>query len=119
MMGQEPNLQLNNQANDNIGEISGLSEPDLDCIREIKDVLKNHGSLHRFGIARLHDHFPLESDEVLVETCNHSTRELTIKPIRRSEMAKINVIETIWRLDSENQLVHCIQRCECSETRIH
>lgn len=116
MIGQETVLPLNNKAN-NLEKPFSLSEADVNCMREIKDVLQKHGSLGRFGVTLLHDHFPLAPDEVLVETCDESKRELTIRPVKHSEMNHSNIIETSWRLDSESEVAHCIQRCHCDERR--
>ncbi|MDT0449491.1 hypothetical protein RM609_10460 [Streptomyces sp. DSM 40473] len=37
-------------------------------------VLEKHGNLDRFGLCLLHDHFPVASDEVLVETHDADAR---------------------------------------------
>ncbi|WP_307806356.1 hypothetical protein [Streptomyces sp. FH025] len=42
-------------------------------------VLERHGNLDRFGLCLLHDHFPVASDEILVETHDSDARTLHIQ----------------------------------------
>ncbi len=102
------------KAMQHIDEILPLSDKDESCLREVREVLRKHGALQRLGVALLHDHFTLASDEVLVEVCNQAKRELTIMPVKQSEMNTANMIETIWRLDGESGIAQCVQRCECA-----
>ncbi len=44
-----------------------LDETDIDCLREIRDVLARHGKLQRFAVHLAHRHFELGPDEVLIE----------------------------------------------------
>lgn len=59
-----------------IEEVSPLSERDEACFREIKEILRQHDSLRRFGLCLLHEHFQTSDDEILVEVCDPETRTL-------------------------------------------
>ncbi|MGW3071326.1 hypothetical protein [Kitasatospora sp. NPDC001132] len=48
-------------------------------MRDLVDVLEKHGNLDRFGLCLLHEHFPVASDEVLVETHDLAARTLQIR----------------------------------------
>ncbi|MGP8297783.1 hypothetical protein ACTPOK_07475 [Streptomyces inhibens] len=56
----------------------GLGPQDSQFVRELVAVLERHGNLDRFGLCLLHDHFPVSSDEVLVETHDLAARTLRI-----------------------------------------
>ncbi len=51
----------------NIDEVSALSDEDRVCIDEIISVLEKHDRLKRFGLTLLHQHFPVEDGEILLE----------------------------------------------------
>jgi hypothetical protein len=84
----------------NIDDTPHLDSEDERCLNEIRAVLLRHGKASRLGVAVLHQHFQLESDEVLVEHCDPSLRTLTSKPIKIEDMlAKNNYRPTIIRFD--------------------
>ncbi|EXU69134.1 hypothetical protein Z951_04660 [Streptomyces sp. PRh5] len=60
-------------------EAEGLGPHDAEFVRDLIVVLEKHGNLDRFGLCLLHDHFPLDTDEVLVETNDPETRSLNIR----------------------------------------
>lgn len=92
-------------------DVTPLSSNDDECIAEIRDVLSKHGKLGRFGLTLLHDHFPVSSDETLVEYCNPETRTLTIRPEGAKDFDSSNSIETSWELTTGNVLTVCRGRC--------
>jgi hypothetical protein len=57
-------------------EVEGLGPRDTEFVRDLVEVLERHGNLDRFGLCLLHDHFPVEADEVVVETNDPATRTL-------------------------------------------
>ncbi|MCC2274011.1 hypothetical protein LKL35_00910 [Streptomyces sp. ET3-23] len=59
-------------------EAAGLGPEDERFVRDLVAVLEKHGNLDRFGLCLLHDHFPVASDEILVETHDISARTLQI-----------------------------------------
>jgi hypothetical protein len=78
---------------------------------EVLAVLKRHGVEKKYGLALLHKHFDLVEDEVLMEYTDLENRTLTTKPVRRSEAAAGNAIETVWSLDSGNAATACVVFC--------
>ncbi|WP_414166706.1 hypothetical protein ACMATS_02555 [Streptoverticillium reticulum] len=59
-------------------EAEGLGPQDERFVRDLVAVLEKHGNLDRFGLCLLHDHFPVASDEVLVETHDVAARTLRV-----------------------------------------
>lgn len=80
-----------------IDDIEPINDSDFNCLNDIWAVLKKHNRLNRFGVALLHNHFPISDDEILLETANDKNRELTIKPTKQIEAGGNNV-GTIWAL---------------------
>jgi hypothetical protein len=92
-------------------QIIPKTEADEACFEDIRQVLQKHGALSRFGICLLHQHFPLDGDEVLIEHVDADARTMTIRPLRKSEIGD-NVLETVWRLDIQNPTQRCVSGCE-------
>ena len=80
-----------------IDDVKPLNDGDTDCLVEIRDVLKKHGKMERFGVALLHSHFDMASDEIMLESTDEDGRALISKPIKESE-AGDNKVGTIWML---------------------
>ena len=96
-----------------IGEVKPIDDDDADCLIEIRDVLKKHGKLDRFGVALLHSHFDIGEDEIMLETNDERSRTLVTKPVKQSEDVNSNV-GTIWVL-TEGDIIaasRCYQRCK-------
>jgi hypothetical protein len=68
-----------------IDEVTPFAGEDVDCLREIREVLERHDRLGRFGVTLLHSHFNVAPDEVLVETASDE-RTLTVAPVKTSEL---------------------------------
>lgn len=66
--------------------VEQFSENDRECFEEIRDVLKRHGKLDRFGITLLHKHFELQEDEMLVENVDEENRIQTIQPMKKTKL---------------------------------
>lgn len=95
----------------NIDDIAPISEEDEYCLQDIKDVLEKHGCLSRFGIALLHTHFPIQEDEVMVESCDPQKRTLISQPVKCDLLTEKNSIETLWRFDAEGSNLSCFNKC--------
>lgn len=80
-----------------IDDVEPINNCDTDCLIEIRDVLKKHGKTERFGVALLHSHFELASDEIMLESSDSEGRTLITKPVKRSDAGDNNV-GTIWML---------------------
>ena len=100
-----------------IDEVKPLSDEDKQCFIELKEVLKRHGALQRFGVTLLHTHFPIYEGEVLVEECDEENRMLTLKPLKRSGFKEENVMQTNWRLDTNASVGTCTAYCLMDEGR--
>ncbi len=94
-----------------IDEVEPLNEGDVDCLVEIREVLKTHGKQDRLGVALLHSHFKMAADEVLVEYSDKEDRILTTKPVKQQDAG--NIVGTIWKLvDADiRAMAHCHKYC--------
>jgi len=102
------NIQASNQNSlPSIENINPVSEADQNCLRAIEAVLKQHNKLDRFGVTLLHKHFPLQDDEMLVETCDPENRTLTVSTVKTNNINPDHYIETSWRLDTGEALQRC------------
>lgn len=94
-----------------IDDCPPFSPEDEACFSELREVLKRHNRLSRFGVMLLHQHFTTREDEILMEYCDEAERTLTIKPVHRAELSPKSFRETNWRLDSMSSVGNCIQVC--------
>lgn len=91
-----------------IDDTRPVGEADFECLRDIREVLKRHGALDRFGVALLHSHFNLNSDEVWLEECDEENRILVTRPVRETDAGEGNV-GTIWHLRDDD--IHAGRWC--------
>jgi hypothetical protein len=108
--------QLQYVALNTLNDVSGvqpISEEDKTCLAEVRDVLKKFGKLDRFGITLLHKHFDLLDDEILVESVDEENRTQVIKPMKRSDVDKMEgeILETMWSLEDNQVLMACKIKC--------
>jgi hypothetical protein len=92
-------------------EVEPVNEGDLECLSEVREILKKHGKRDRFGVALLHKHFELEAGEVLVETTDEVARVQMIKPVQKESIT--GTVGTIWMLlDGQNkEMLGCRRQC--------
>lgn len=76
-----------------------LGPQDAEFARDIKSVLEKHGNLDRFGLVLLHDHFSVDSDEVLVETNDPQARALHVEVEKKGETKHAQPSQ--WRFVAE------------------
>jgi hypothetical protein len=103
-----------------IADVEPLNEGDADCLAEIRDVLKKHGKLERFGVFLAHKHFDMTDGEILVEETDTDNRVQTIMPACRGNT--MNTIETNWMLRDHDRetMVRCVVECLFStQTGLH
>jgi len=93
-----------------ISQVEPFSEKDQACVTDIISVLRKHNALKRFGITLLHQHFPIDDDEVFLETCDRENRALTIRPVKKDASRNVPAKHTAWRLDSGKAVMDC--KCE-------
>jgi hypothetical protein len=105
----EINHDATTAATAHIDEVKDFTAEDKKCLGEIHKVLKKHGKTEKFGVNLLHHHFPLSSDEVMLETCDLETRTFTIKPVTRADIEK-SAVSTIWGFYTQKPLtlLYCL-----------
>ena|SRR6185369_2712932 len=96
-----------------VEEVVPLNNGDAVCLSEVRDVLKRHDKLCRFGVALLHSHLALKTGEVLLESTDFENRRLITEPVLESD-ASAEGIGTIWALQDSGDFVTmtwCRQYC--------
>ena len=94
-----------------ISEVKPLTDDDKDLFSEVRDVLKKHNVLDRFGLNVIHKHFDIAENECLLECTDIENRTLVIKPIKVTEMDIKNTTVTQWRLSDGNAVAEVGCRC--------
>ncbi|MCW3108646.1 MAG: hypothetical protein JWQ09_3152 [Segetibacter sp.] len=84
-----------------ISEVTPINEADKPVMDELYQVLKKHNALERFGITLLHEHFPIDDDEALIETTDSKNRTQTLITVKKKDITQMDVIESSWRLDTD------------------
>ena len=82
-----------------VDEVAPVSDADDAVFAEIRAVLARHNALDRFGVSLPHDHFQIDEDEILVESCDLDTRTLVSRPMKKADLAGEPLLETNWTLD--------------------
>ena len=95
---------------DDINVVQPISSQDEACMAELRDVLKRHDRMDRFGLCLLHSHFDIGDDEILLETCDDETRTLTIRPVKKSELDHDDLIFTNWSFDQPGEIQACSKK---------
>jgi len=90
-----------------IDAVDPFTDDDRETLDLIREVLRKRNAIDRFGVTLLHDHFEVNDDEVLVETCDPVTRTLTIKPYRNEQLKEADIdedsyVQTNWRFDQND-----------------
>lgn len=91
-----------------ISDAQALTDRDNPMVEELVAVLKKYNALDRFGIALLHQHFPINKDEVLCETVDAKNRVLTTKPVSKSELEAEPHTVTVWDLRTGRPHMGCV-----------
>lgn len=77
-----------------------IDEKDTQFFKDVHDLMKSKypEMIEKYGIWRVHHHFPLDSDEALYETSNANTKESTLRIIKKRELPQNSIIST-WKFD--------------------
>lgn len=94
-----------------INSIEKLNLTDLNCINEVKDVLKKHDKEDKFGVLLLHKHFDLEEDEIMLESIDTENRILTTQPKKINELSESSFIQTVWSFSKDPSLNKSCESC--------
>lgn len=97
---------------------AALTERDLACLNEIRDVLQRHNALERFGVWLIHEHFSVAEDEVLIEDVDAAGRLLTIRPKKVADLEG-DYIETMWKLSRNEPFMKCALGCSRASGESH
>lgn len=94
-----------------INSVIEFSDTDKECLAEIRDILKKHGNLNRFGISLLHNHFEVGEDEFLLETTDEKRRTQYIRPVKKAEFEGHDMVVTSLRLVEGEAIAEMSCRC--------
>lgn len=101
--------------------VEPVTDGDFEVLREIRDVLRKHNKLGRFGINLIHKHFDIADDEVALETSDEENRTSTIQVLKRAELDGQNSVPTSWRFsdDGASPEIRCHTECKSSGSWSH
>lgn len=88
-------------------------EQDHTLFRELRDVLRKHDALKRFGVFLIHKHFEVADDEEMTECTDHEARTLTILPRKKGEIDRDVTITTNWIFTETEQVAASC--CSCAK----
>ena len=91
-----------------IADARALTEEDAPLVNDLVAVLEKHNALDRFGIALLHQHFPIATDEVLCEDVDVRNRVLSTRPIKKETVAREPHTVTLWSLRDKTARMACV-----------
>lgn len=92
-------------------DVEPFGPSDEAIFEDLREVLRRHDALGRFGVVLLHQHFPIADDERLVEFVDAEHRTLTIRPVSIENDVAVRAMETQWRLDQPTPTLGCEQWC--------
>lgn len=91
-----------------IDDVEDITPEDRKCFEEIRKILVKHGKEKKFGVTLLHQHFPINPGEVMLETNDPKTRTLLMRPVKESDIGNTPYRETQWRLDTGQISMACV-----------
>jgi hypothetical protein len=104
--------------------IAPVSDSDARVLRDVREVLERRDRLRRFGVGLLHDAIGLKESEVLLETCDLSTRALNCIAAGREDKRVRSGVETTWSwtapAEAEAMDPRAIRTCrrQCTAVRV-
>lgn len=89
----------------NMGEeaLHGYVSADRKMFTEVRDVLLRHGAIDLFGLYLIHKHFDISPQEEMVEFVDFERKEVTVRPVNRSELEMANLVPTNWFFDASDE----------------
>lgn len=81
---------------DALNGVAPVSDSDARVLRDVREVLERRDRSRRFGVSLLHDAIGLKDSEVLLETCDPSTRALHCIAADREDQRVARGVETSW-----------------------
>lgn len=91
------------------GDALMIEKNEIQCLAEVQEILAKYQNVGRFGVALIHNDFPLSDDEVMLETTDHEKREHWVRPVKKDEIARRNleIQTTIVRFDDKGWNQYC------------
>ncbi len=96
---------------DHVDAVQPLADADRACLAEVRDVLRRHGRMDRFGVCLLHRHFDLAEGECLVEVSDPAVRRMTVEAAAEASVPEDRRVETSWRLVEGSEMTVALQVC--------
>jgi hypothetical protein len=96
--------------------VQPFSSNDYECLKEIYGVLKKYGQHNRIGVALLHSHFHVDSNEFLLETTDVQERSQLIRPVRKNAFDGVegkSIIATIVKLVEDGDRISMLDCVRC------
>jgi hypothetical protein len=98
---------------ENIDDIEPIGDGDVECLVEIRDVLKRHGKMERLGVALLHSHFEVAGDEIMLESVDEESRTLTSRAIKETASGDNKVATILMLRDGDAaEMTWCREYCK-------
>lgn len=94
-----------------------ISDSDAECFAELRQVLKKHNAIERYGIGLLHRHFDINEGEVLYESTDIVKRSQIIRPMKFENIPDDSIITTCWKLVDDDIVATLI--CVCGGYQGH
>lgn len=85
-----------------------IAEDDLDCMKDLREVLARHNKLDRFALHLIHKHFDIAEDEILVEYNDVDEREQYFKVEKWNSEVMNHAIPTTWTLENTEPMALCV-----------
>lgn len=92
---------------EDLHNVAPLSDEDVECMKQVREVLKRHGKLDRFALHLIHKHFDLADDEILIEYSDASIREQYFRAEKIESETAVSAIPTTWTLQEIEPLAAC------------
>lgn len=94
-----------------IDDVHEASESERLQLEKLVNFMKEKGLIEHFGITLLHKHFEVNDDEILIESCDLENRTLSIKPIKKSMIAKSEAFNTLQETQWKSNGLACALIC--------
>ncbi len=88
--------------------VPSIAADDIQCMKELREVLAKHKKLDRFALHLIHKHFDISDDEILVEYNDVSTREQYFKVEKINSETMKYAIPTTWTLEQMEPIARCV-----------
>lgn len=92
---------------EDLHNVAPLSDDDVECMQQVRQVLMRHGKVDRFALHLIHKHFDLANDEILIEYSDAKMREQYFRAEKIDSDTAVSAIPTTWTLREIEPLAAC------------